>query len=112
MYAIIEAGGRQYRVEPEDVLTVERMKVEAGETVSLERVALLERDGEVLVGAPWVEGAAVKCRVLGHGRGRKVDVFFFKAKENIKRKVGHRQPYTRLRVEEIAGGPAGIEKES
>lgn len=106
MYAVIETGGKQYRVEPDEEMMVERLSAQPGETVEIDRVALVERDGKVEVGAPWVEGAKVVCRVVSHGRGRKVDVFKFKAKENYKRKLGHRQSYTRLRVESISlGGP-------
>jgi large subunit ribosomal protein L21 len=111
MYAILETGGKQYRVEPETEINVERLAVEPGDSVEFDRVALVDRDGEAKVGTPWVEGAKVKCRVLSHGRGRKIDVFFFKAKENLKRSRGHRQSYTRLRVESISAGPAPAKKE-
>lgn len=101
MYAIVEAGGKQYRVEPDEVMAVEKLAAEPGETVEFDRVALVERNGKVQVGTPWVKGAKVVCRVVSHGRGRKIDVFRYKAKEDYKRKLGHRQPYTRLRVEKI-----------
>ncbi len=104
MYAILETGGKQYRVEPDSEVTVEKLAAEPGEVVEFDRVALVDSDGDVKVGAPWVKGAKVSCRVVSHGRGRKIDVFFFKAKENVKRKLGHRQPYTRLMVEEIKVG--------
>jgi large subunit ribosomal protein L21 len=110
MYAIIEAGGSQHRVEPDDELTVEKLAVEPGDTVEFEQVALVERRGKVRVGAPHVKGAKVTCRVLGHGRGAKIDVFFYKAKENLKRGKGHRQPYTRLRVEKVTAGRASTKK--
>jgi large subunit ribosomal protein L21 len=102
MYAIMEADGRQYRVSADDSLVVAKVTAEPGQTVEFDRVCLVVRDGKVTVGKPWIKGARVTCRVLGHGRGRKTDVFTYKAKENIKRKLGHRQPYTRLRVEKIA----------
>jgi len=110
MYAVVDTGGKQYRVEPEAIVAVEKLpaRLRRGELVELERVAMVEQDGKVLVGAPWVEGAKVTCRVVSHGRGRKVDVFTFKAKDNYKRKKGHRQPYTQLRVEKIT---VGSEKE-
>jgi len=106
MYAIIEAGGKQYRVEPEMVLRVEKLSAEPGEAVAFDRVALIAEGGNVRIGAPWVPGAKVTCRVLRHGKGPKLDVFTFKAKENRKRSLGHRQPYTELRVEAIAAGRA------
>jgi large subunit ribosomal protein L21 len=104
MYAIIDAGGKQYRAAPEQDMLVEKLAAEPGQLVEFDRVALVEDDGKVTVGTPWVDGAKVVCRVLAHGKGRKVDVFFFKAKENLKRAKGHRQQYTRLRVEQIALG--------
>ena len=110
MYAIVETGGKQYRVEPEAEVNVERLALEPGDAVEFDRVALVERNGTVKVGTPWVKGAKVKCRVLSHGRGRKIDVFFFKAKENVKRSRGHRQSYTRLRVESISAGRARAKK--
>jgi len=110
MYAIIEAGGSQHRVEPDQELTVEKLTAAPGDTVEFEQVALVEREGEVKVGAPYVKGAKVTCRVVSHGRGPKIDVFFYKARENLKRSKGHRQPYTRLRVEKITAGRASSRK--
>jgi large subunit ribosomal protein L21 len=104
MYAIVETGGKQYRATPEQDMLVEKLAAEPGQAVEFDRVALVEDDGKVTVGTPWVDGAKVMCRVLAHGKGRKVDVFFFKAKENLKRAKGHRQQYTRLRVEGITLG--------
>jgi len=101
MYAIVETGGKQYRVEPDEMVAVEKLAAQPGETVELNQVVLVERDGKVKVGTPWVRGAKVVCRVVSHGRGRKIDVFRYKAKEDFKRKLGHRQGYTRLRVEKI-----------
>jgi len=107
MYAIIESGGKQYRVEPDEIFAVEKLSAEPGDVIELDRVGLLEQDGQVQVGAPWVAGAKVVCRVVSHGRGRKLDVFTYKAKKNYKRKLGHRQAYTRLRVEGITVGSGG-----
>jgi len=104
MYAIIDTGGKQYRATPEQDILVEKLEAEPGQAVEFDRVALVEDDGKVTVGTPWVDGAKVMCRVLAHGKGRKVDVFFFKARENLKRAKGHRQQFTRLRVEGITLG--------
>ncbi len=112
MYAIVETGGKQYRVEPDEIFRTEKLNAEPGAKVELERVALVERNGKVRMGDPWVKGARVSCRVLSHGRWRKVDVFTYKAKENIKRKLGHRQSYTQLRVEKITVGRGRTKKES
>jgi large subunit ribosomal protein L21 len=112
MYAILEAGGKQHRVEPDMVFTVEKLAVEPGKTVEFDRVALIERDGKVRIGSPWVKGARVTCRVLSHLRGRKTEVSTYKPKSNIKRRLGHRQPYTRVRVEKITVGRRRTTKES
>ena len=104
MYAIVETGGKQYRATPEQDMLVEKLEAEPGQVVEFDRVAMVDQDGAVSVGTPWVSGAKVTCRVLAHGRGPKVDVFFYKARENLKRSRGHRQAYTRLRVEGITVG--------
>jgi large subunit ribosomal protein L21 len=103
MYAIIETGGKQYRVEPDEVMSVEKLAAQPGDTVEFDRVALVSNEGEVRVGKPWVEGAKVVARVLAHGKDPKITVFTYKAKENYKRKKGHRQLHTRVRVESITG---------
>lgn len=101
MYAIIETGGKQYRVQEGDVINVEKLNVTEGQTVSIDKVLLVEKDGTVTVGAPVVEGAAVVVKVVEHGKGDKVIAFRYKAKKNVRVKKGHRQPYTKLAVETI-----------
>ncbi len=112
MYAILEAGGKQHRVEPDMELTVEKLAVEPGKTVEFDRVTFIERDGKARIGSPWVMGAKVTCRVLAHLRGRKTEVSTYKPKSSIKRRLGHRQPYTRVRVEKITVGRSRTKKES
>lgn len=103
MYAIIETGGKQYRVSPGDVIEVERLESEPGGEVAIERV-LAVGEGEALqVGAPLVEGATVVARVLAHGRGRKIRGLKYKPKVNYRKRFGHRQPFTRLRIESVGG---------
>jgi large subunit ribosomal protein L21 len=101
MYALIETGGKQYRVEPEQTLSIEKLSVEEGETITFDKVLLVNEAGEVKVGAPYVEGAKVTARVVKHGRGKKIIVFKYKAKKNYKRKQGHRQPFTQVIIEQI-----------
>jgi large subunit ribosomal protein L21 len=101
MYAIIETGGKQYRVQQGDVLRLEKLDVEAGSTVELP-VLLLGGD-TLQVGTPRVEGASVKAQVVSHGRGTKIHIYKFKAKNNYRRHNGHRQPYTEIRVTDIVG---------
>lgn len=101
MYAIVRTGGKQYRVEAGRAVTVERLPAEEGATVELSDVLLIADDGEVTVGRPVIEGARVRATVEGHGRGKKVVVFKYKAKVRTRKKTGHRQPFTRLLVTEI-----------
>jgi large subunit ribosomal protein L21 len=101
MFAIVRTGGKQYRVAEGDVVRVEKLAAEAGETVELP-VLLLGGD-EVKVGTPTVDGATVQAEVIGHGRGPKIDIYKFKAKNNYRRHRGHRQPYTDVRVTKIQG---------
>lgn len=101
MYAVIETGGKQYRVNEGDVLFVEKLDVEEGATVTFDKVLAVSREGELEVGTPLVEGANVSAKVLGHGKGRKIIVFKFKPKKNYRRKQGHRQPYTKVQIEKI-----------
>jgi large subunit ribosomal protein L21 len=101
VYAVIETGGKQYRVQPGETLKVEKLGVETGGTVEIDRVLLVNRDGDVKIGTPYVAGASVTATVLNQDRARKITVFKYKAKKNYKRKQGHRQPYTQIKVEEI-----------
>ncbi|MBI2856510.1 MAG: 50S ribosomal protein L21 [Chloroflexi bacterium] len=100
-YAVIETGGKQYTVHPGDTIQVERFDAPEGGPVELDRVLMVARDGDYSVGRPVVEGARVKAEVLGEGKAPKVVVFKFKNKVRYRRKRGHRQPYTQLRITEI-----------
>lgn len=104
MRAIIETGGKQYRVAPGDPLTVERIEAEPGAAVEFDRVLLIEEDGQVEVGRPAIAGARVRAHVLEHDRAQKIVVFKYKAKVRYRRKTGHRQARTHLRVTEILRG--------
>jgi len=99
MYAIIRTGGKQYKVEAGDEILVEKLDAEVGAEVSFD-VLLLGGD-EVSVGKPVVEGVSAKATVLEHGKGKKVVVFHYKPKKNIRKKQGHRQPYTKVRIDAI-----------
>ena len=102
MKAIIVTGGKQYTVSEGDVLFVEKLNVEAEETVKFEQV-LAVIDGEtVKIGTPVVEGAAVEAKVVKNGKGKKIHVLKYKAKKNEKKKIGHRQPYTKVEITKIA----------
>jgi large subunit ribosomal protein L21 len=103
MYAIVETGGKQYRVKPGDTLAVERLSGEPGETLDLDRVLLVAGNGkdEARVGSPGVAGAVVRAEVVEHIRGQKIIVFRYKSKVRYRRKTGHRQSLTRLRITDI-----------
>ncbi len=103
MYAIIATGGKQYKVEEGQTLDVELLHAEAGETVEIDSVLLINKDGEVVTGKPYVEGAKVSLKVVENGKAPKIVVFKYKPKKNYRRKKGHRQPYTRVTVESIVG---------
>ncbi|MCF7934830.1 MAG: 50S ribosomal protein L21 [Synergistales bacterium] len=101
MFAVVETGGKQYRVAPGDVIKVERLPEEEGQSITLSKVHLLSNDGGVQVGNPLVEGASVSATVLQQGRNKKVNVFKYKSKKKYRRMRGHRQPFTELRIDEI-----------
>ena len=103
-YAIVETGGKQYTVSPGDTLRVEKLPHADEDVLELDRVLLVSRDGAVKVGHPLVEGARVRAEVLGDGKSRKITVLRYKPKVRYKRKTGHRQQYTQLRITEIVEG--------
>jgi large subunit ribosomal protein L21 len=101
MYAIIETGGKQYKVQEGDVLYIEKLEAGEGETVKFDRVLAVSKEDGLVVGAPLVSGAAVSAKVEKQGKDRKIIVFKYKAKKNYRRKQGHRQPYTKVVIEKI-----------
>ncbi|GED62608.1 50S ribosomal protein L21 [Lysinibacillus sp. FSL M8-0216] len=100
MYAIIETGGKQIKVEAGQEIYIEKLGVEADEVVTFDKVLFVGGEN-VKVGAPFVDGATVTAKVVKEGRAKKIVVFKLKAKKNYRRKQGHRQPYTKLVVEAI-----------
>lgn len=104
MYAIIQTGGKQYRVQPGDTIEVERLGVEPGAQVEIDRVMMVSDGDDVAVGHPFVEGARVQAEVVEAGRGPKLIVFKFKNKTRYRRKNGHRQHFTRLTIQNILRG--------
>ena len=103
MYAVIETGGKQYKVEQGDVLFVEKLEASAGDTINIDKVLLVSNEGELSTGKPYVDGAKVEATVLEQGKAKKIIVFKYKAKKNYRKKQGHRQPYTKLKIENIVG---------
>ena len=101
MYAIIKTGGKQYMVKVGDVLTVEKLDAESGEKVMFEEVLAVGDNGELQVGNPVVAGAKVEGTVVGNGKAKKVIVFKYKPKKDYRKKQGHRQPFTKVKIEKI-----------
>lgn len=101
MYAIVETGGKQFKVSQGDTLYVEKLESEVGSSITLDKVHFVQDNGTVKVGSPTVEGAKVVATVVEHGRAKKIIVFKYKSKKNYHKKQGHRQPYTKLKIEAI-----------
>jgi large subunit ribosomal protein L21 len=104
MYAIVKTGGKQFKAALNDVLIVEKIVGEPGDTVVLDEVVMVLGDGSVKVGAPFVKGAKVTTEIVRQGKAKKIDAFNYKAKKQIRKRWGHRQPQTHLRVTEVIGG--------
>jgi large subunit ribosomal protein L21 len=104
MYAVIETGGKQYRVEKGSLIRVEKLDVAAGEKVVFDRVLLASNEGKVMAG-PEAEKVKVEGTVVRQGKAKKIVVFKYKPKKGYRRKQGHRQLFTEIRVEKISGGP-------
>ncbi|MDF3009353.1 MAG: ribosomal protein [Burkholderiales bacterium] len=103
MYAVIKAGGKQYRVEPGTQLRVEALPAEVGAAVSFDEVLLVGAGDAVKVGSPLVAGAKVKATVVSHGRGDKVRIFKLRRRKHYQKSQGHRQSYTEVRIDDIQG---------
>lgn len=101
MYAIIKTGGKQFKVSEGDIIKVEKLSVEENEKVCFDEVLMVGGNGEVKAGTPMVEGASVEGTVVRNGRGKKIIVFKFKSKKNYRKKQGHRQPYTQIKIDKI-----------
>ncbi len=104
MYAIVKTGGKQYRAEANEILIVEKLEGEPGAKIELGEVVMVNSDGTVKVGSPFVKGAIVKAEIVSQGKGPKIHGFNYKAKKNIRKRWGHRQPETHLRVLEVVAG--------
>ncbi len=101
MYAVIETGGKQYQVNVGDVVFIEKLDVKEEDSVTFDKVIAVGKDDGFKVGAPYVEGASVAAKVMKNGKAKKVTVFTYKPKKGEKRKMGHRQPYTQVKIEAI-----------
>ena len=103
MYAIIKTGGKQYKVAEGDILNVEKLDAEKGAEVVFDEVLAIVNDGEITVGKPFIDGAKVTATVEEQGKGEKILVFKYRAKVNYRKRMGHRQPYTAVKISGIQG---------
>jgi len=102
MYAVIKTGGKQYRVSEGDLISVEKLEAESGATVTFSEVLLVSKDGDVKIGKPYLEGATVTGEVLKLDKGPKLTIFKHKRRKGFRKKTGHRQLLTSLRIKEIS----------
>ena len=102
MYAILESGGKQYRVKEGDVIRLEKLPVNPGDTVTFSQVLAVSDGSALRIGTPYVENATVTAKVIGHGKAKKIVVFKYKPKKNYRRKQGHRQPFTKVSIDKIS----------
>ena len=102
MYAVIETGGKQYKVSEGDVVFIKKLGLEEGESVKFDKVLAVGGE-KTAIGAPYVDGASVEAKVVANGKSKKIIVFKYKPKKGQKTKQGHRQPYTKVQIEKING---------
>ena len=102
MYAVIKTGGKQHKVAEGEILKVEKLNVSEGEPVDLTDVLLIEKDGEVTLGSPFIEGAKVTAKILRHGKEDKVTIIKMKRRKDYRKKQGHRQNYSEIQIEQIS----------
>ncbi|MBQ7173199.1 MAG: 50S ribosomal protein L21 [Clostridia bacterium] len=101
MFAVIETGGKQYKVTEQDILFVEKLGANEGDEVVFDQVLALSDDKGFRAGTPVIDGAKVTAKVLKNGKGKKIDVIKYKSKKNEKKKIGHRQPFTKVQITKI-----------
>ncbi len=101
MYAVIETGGKQYQVKEGDILFIEKLCVEADDSVNFDKIIAVGGESGLTVGSPYVAGATVTAKVVKNGRGKKINILTYKPKKSSMRRQGHRQPYTQVKIESI-----------
>ncbi|HAD09214.1 MAG TPA: 50S ribosomal protein L21 [Porticoccaceae bacterium] len=102
MYAVIESGGKQHRVEPGEVLKLEKLNVATGEAIEIDKVLMVADGDDVKVGAPYLDGGKVSAEVVAHGRGAKVKIIKFRRRKHHRKQMGHRQWYTEVKITGIS----------
>lgn len=107
LYAILETGGKQYKVSPGKTFRVEKLPGGRGDSLVFEKVLAVSDDGDIKVGSPYLEGTTIKGTIVRQGKARKILVFKYRAKSNYRRRYGHRQPFTEVRVDSVEGNGKG-----
>ena len=102
MYAVIKSGGKQHKVAEGEILKVEKLKASEGDPIDITDVLLIEKDGEVTLGSPFIEGAKVTAKILRHGKDDKVTILKMKRRKDYRKKQGHRQNYSEIQIEQIS----------
>ena len=102
MYAVIKTGGKQHKVAEGEILRVEKLKASEGDPIDITDVLLIEKDGEVTLGSPFIEGAKVTAKILRHGKEDKVTIIKMKRRKDYRKKQGHRQNYSEIQIEQIS----------
>lgn len=102
MYAVIETGGKQYKVQEGDVVFIEKIDLEDGAVVTFDKVLAVSEGGNITFGKPLIANASVAAKVIGQGKEKKIIVFKYKAKKGYRNKTGHRQPYTKVHIDKIS----------
>ena len=103
MYAVIETGGKQYQVKANDTLFIEKLNVEAEDSIVFDKVVAVGGEDGLKIGAPYVDGASVRAKVIKNGKGKKLNIITYRAKKHSARRMGHRQPYTKVELTAING---------
>ncbi|MDD4189132.1 MAG: 50S ribosomal protein L21 [Eubacteriales bacterium] len=101
MYAIIENGSKQYKIQEGDIVFLDKIDLEDGAALILDRVVALSDEDVLTLGTPYINGLKIKAKVVGQGKGKKINIFKFKAKKNYRRRQGHRQPFTKVEILKI-----------
>ncbi|MFQ6069242.1 MAG: 50S ribosomal protein L21 [Candidatus Aminicenantales bacterium] len=112
MFAVIKTGGKQYRVQAGDIIEVEKLDIEEGNKVTFSQVLLVDEGGKTMIGTPYVKDARVKAEVIENFKGEKVIIFKKKRRKQYRKKIGHRQELTRVRIEEIVTGARAVSKKA
>lgn len=101
LYAIVETGGKQYKVTPGKTIRIEKIQGESGDSLVFDKVLAISNDGETKIGTPYIEGAAIKGTIVQQGKAKKILVFKYRSKTNYRRRYGHRQHFTEVRIDSI-----------